>query len=413
RNTLEIAEAVEDLRSEIANVSRQTSRETFELLGGGRYKVRAATRRGGRGLSGDLILLDELREHQKWDAWSALTKTTMARALSLVLAMSNAGDTTSVVLRHLRRQAHYDLGDPDGICKDPVTGESLMPELPEEALDAEDYDEEEPAELGLFEWSAPPGCSKWDRDGWAQANPSMGYVPGMERKIAGAAKTDPEWDVRTEVLCQWSSGPLQGPLEAGKWEAGYSTEEPPAGTPLVLGVDVSVGRSPVTHVVAAYYMPDGLPQVSLEASRPGTEWLVDWLAAQPGHLRIAAQANGAPVSALLEDLDELENVTVERWGGPELGNGTVKFSNLVGVSEHDEDTGMRTGLRHMPAPALDLAAGTAVPAILGGGGTVWDRKRSPTDVAPLVAATAAVWLLLRPAPARRRSVYEDRGVVTV
>ena len=29
--------------------------------------------------------------------------------------------------------------------------------------------------IGIFEWSATPGCDKWDRDEWAQANPSMGY----------------------------------------------------------------------------------------------------------------------------------------------------------------------------------------------------------------------------------------------
>src|SRR5690606_14406289 len=81
-----------------------------------RYKVKAANRRAGRGLSGNLVLLDELREHQNWQAWGAITKTTLARAEAMILALSNAGDVTSVVLAYLRRTAHRVLGDPDGIC---------------------------------------------------------------------------------------------------------------------------------------------------------------------------------------------------------------------------------------------------------------------------------------------------------
>ncbi|MGC8030476.1 hypothetical protein ACP3WD_24860, partial [Salmonella enterica] len=69
------------------------------------------------GFSGDLILFDELREQRNWLAWGAVTKSTMARPHALILAMSNAGDVMSVVLKQLRRIAHLALGDPDGICE--------------------------------------------------------------------------------------------------------------------------------------------------------------------------------------------------------------------------------------------------------------------------------------------------------
>jgi len=29
--------------------------------------------------------------------------------------------------------------------------------------------------LGLFEWSARPGCDMADPDGWCQANPALGF----------------------------------------------------------------------------------------------------------------------------------------------------------------------------------------------------------------------------------------------
>ena len=111
---------------------------------------------GTRGKTSDLVLMDEIREHQNFQAWSAASKTIKARRSAMVWCMSNAGDGTSVVLRHLRTQAHRAIGDPDGICAD--------------AGDAEPTDEEREAmeaaltSIGLFEWSAPPGCDKWDRD---------------------------------------------------------------------------------------------------------------------------------------------------------------------------------------------------------------------------------------------------------
>jgi phage terminase large subunit-like protein len=88
-------------------VIRVNGKKALVLKTGERYKVKAANRRAGRGLSGDVMLLDELREHQSWDAWGAITKTTMARAMALVLALSNAGDATSVVLRYLRKLTTY------------------------------------------------------------------------------------------------------------------------------------------------------------------------------------------------------------------------------------------------------------------------------------------------------------------
>ena len=54
--------------------------EWFSVAAAGRYKIAASNRKAGRGLSVDELNIDELREQRSWDAWSALSKTTMARA---------------------------------------------------------------------------------------------------------------------------------------------------------------------------------------------------------------------------------------------------------------------------------------------------------------------------------------------
>jgi phage terminase large subunit-like protein len=412
RDTVEMAQEVPELAAEIDNIVRQLGRETMLLYSGSRYQVAAASRRGGRGKSGDLVLMDELREHQNWQAWSALTKTTMARRMALVWCMSNAGDITSLVLRHLRKQAHKSLGDPDRICADPFG------ELPDVVLD----DDPELAELlveqgtsvGFFEWSAPPGCSIYDRDGWAQANPSMNYGDLSERNIAAAAATDAEWEFRTEVLCQWFEGQLEGPFEQGKWERGSVTEAPEAGTAFELGLDVSADRSR-THIVSAYVGPEGVPQLALEASRYGTDWPVEWIterATAERPLRVGVQKRGAPASPLIEELAKIEHVTVYEWEGPDLAAATALVHDLVNASALGDD-GVRKGLTHLPAPALDVAAATATVRKLTDGGIVWDRVRSPNDAAPIVAGTIALWMLQHPPEPPKRSAYDDGARLTV
>ena len=378
-----------------------------------RYKVKAANRKAGRGFTGNLILLDELREHQNWDAWGAITKTTMAQLEALVLCLSNAGDVTSVVLRHLRRMGHEGAGDPDGLCK---STEELVPDVidlgmnRDEIEDDDEYDddeeyEQEPETLGLFEYSAPPGCSKWDRDGWAQANPSVGWNPGFQAKtLASNCRSDPEWVFRTECLCQWPDGVLVGPFLPGVWEEGQNTPEVgPDGVAVMaeqdkivskvaVGIAQSLGREYV-YIARAGYRTDGRPQVELVAARHGREWVAKYLMHEKRRERIKAvtgQTKGAQESDLLQDLTESStdpseefNLTVEPWQGTELTNGWARFKDFVTAKK----------LRHHHQPPLDLAATTAVEKQFAGGATIPDHKASPTDIAPLMAAVAAFWLL--------------------
>lgn len=371
-----------------------------------RYKVKAANRRAGRGLSGNLILLDELREHQNWLAWGAITKTTNAQLFSLILALSNAGDMTSVVLRHLRKMGHKALGDPDGICgEDPIEGPTSV-DLGDEDDDAQDDDfaqwEEELDSLGIFEWSSTPGCSKWDRDEWAQANPSLGYLI-QEKTIARDARTDPEWVFRTEVLCQWADGLLEGPFPPGSWEKGtveVKTGEDGAkyvplesrivpGSDVRACIDTSHDRS-MTRIAFAGRTPDGTAKVEIVAERYGQDWVRDWLMDPKRHDRIRAvtgQKHGAPVSQLLTRLQEDHgfDLTVVDWSGGALPGAHGEAYDAV-----------RDGLvLHNPQPTLDIAAGTAVTRRLGDGWVI-DRAKSPTDASPLVAFIGALWLLNNP-----------------
>lgn len=395
--SVEMAQETEELNDEIGKIERQPGRKMFRLRSGETYKVKAATRRGGRGLSGELVLLDELREHQTWDAWAAVTKTTNAKSRAQVYGISNAGDGSSVVLRHLRKTAHAELGDPDGINSD-------ASELVDD-LDGIDPDEIDDSGLGIFEWSAPSGADIFDRDAWAQANPALGWRI-REATLASDARTDPEWVFRTECLCQWSDGSLQGPFPPGVWEALQDDASAAAAeSPLLWGLDVSV-TSPTAHIGVAGLREDGIRHIEVVASRAGVHWVGEWFrerVVRYGGMRVAIQARGCPASALIEDLEAIEEtdaetgkvhkVEVVAWGGSDLVTGTIGFYNAVVLPRPNpdgspvvDDEGHRVdhtrGLRHRDQPGLNLAAATAEIKPMADGGWVWDRKKSATDIAP-------------------------------
>lgn len=399
QGAVDLVEETPELDELKKHVVRVNGKKSLILATGERYKVKAANRRAGRGLTGDLVLLDELREHQSWDAWGAITKTTMARSEALIFAMSNAGDATSVVLRYLRKLGHAAIGDPDGINREDDDGELE----PEEELALDDADDT----LGIFEWSAPPGSSIRDREAWAYANPALGHTIS-ERTVASAARTDPEWIFRTEVLCQWSEGTMEGPFPPGAWELSADPYSRRAdGAPVALCIDVSWDRT-YAYVALASTRDDGLYHVEVIARRAGTEWLVPWLTS-PDRARdvqsapIAVQAKGAPVTTIVKELQEAKLNVVE-WGGAALGIATGAFYDRIRAAVGEGAAG--TELRHLDQPLLNLAAATAATRPVGDA-WLWDRRRSATDVSPLIAVTGALWCLTH-ASKPRTSAYATR-----
>lgn len=270
----------------------------------------------------------------------------------------------------------------------------------------------------------PGGPSLDDLEQLRIANPSYPHRTPQEA-IDRMREQLPSGDAwRREGLGVWDDfGDESGPFPPGAWLAGTdasSTLSPESRR--CWGVDVSVDRT-MAYVAVAGFRADGVPHVEVAAMRAGVEWVAPWFGdaerqeRNGGEMVVALQAKGAPVSPLLEDLEAVDGVTVVPWAGDELGKATARFYDLVkasGLREQESGPPERGGVAHLPQPALDMAAATAVPKILTDGGMAWDRKKSPNDAAPLVAVTAALWLLLQPPPEPEPvSAYETRGVQTV
>lgn len=396
----EVAQSIPELEEMIAHVDKTNGKKALRLTTGEQYKVTAASRRGGRGLSSDLVLMDELREHQSWDAWGAVTKTTMARKMAQVWAASNAGDSASIVLRYLRSRGHEALNFPDGR----VGFDETKSTAPDDGTERNDT-------LGLFEYSAAPHRTKYDRDGWAEANPSLGYSDLSEDIIAAAIDTDVEWVANPEVLCRWVTTTGTGPFPEQAWaRTAVATVERDTARPVAHCIDVSHDRT-MAYIAVAFWDTEGRRRVEIAARRAGTEWVIPWLLSpergvKPEHLTL--QWNGAPVSSLVTELEQVVDPPwgeVVPWRGPDLAraSGLMYDAMRVAVAETPDDR--RLVLTHGAQPALDVAATSAVVKPLGDGWVI-DRKNSPQDASPLVAALGADWLL-NTNPTTVRSAYED------
>jgi hypothetical protein len=217
RDAVAMAQGIPELADEIDQVLRSTVEYSLILANGARYRITAANDRAGRGLSVDLLILDELRTHHDSEAWSALSNTTMARPNALIVGISNAGDDRSVVLNDLRSRA--------------LAGSDQT--------------------LGLFEWSAPDGCALDDLDAWAQANPSLGHVVS-ESAIRSSMNTSRPVDFRTENLCQRVDA-LDAAVDGDAWRSCADPAASLAGVldRMVMGVDVSLTSGHVTATAAA------------------------------------------------------------------------------------------------------------------------------------------------------------------
>lgn len=301
QGAVDFATSDPELAAEIDVIRRANGEQELRLAGGARYRITAATRSAGRGLSVDLLILDELREHRDWSAWGALSKTTMARPNGLTVGISNAGDDQSAVLNNLRAAALAET--------DPT--------------------------LALFEWSAEDACDLEDRAAWAQANPGLGHTIS-EQAIASAMSTDPPAVFRTEVLCQRVDS-LDGAVDLSAWRAGHD----PSGTMdglrdrVVVAVDVGAdwvdGVAVGAHVtlVAAADTPEGLVRIEPIAAWDTTEAARDALPELLERVKPRAVAwfPGGPAAALAPVLRAVENAVEVK--GATVAEACQAFADLV------------------------------------------------------------------------------------
>lgn len=343
-------ELAEDGGLPVHGISRTNGREAFHI-GRARYKVVSSTRRGGRGLSADLVILDEVREYREWAGWAALEKTRRARRSSQVWAISNEGDDGSVVLISLAERGRNAA----------ATGE---------ATDA-----------AWLEWSAHPDAQRSDPEAWCAANPAIGHLIDLDT-VASESRTDDPEVFETEVLCRRVAS-LRPWMVPGLWEACSDPNALPPGdgAPVVFalaaGDDFRHATIAVAHKrddgrvfvesVAAYLASDGdvLPRAAIRLADLAQRW-------QPAAVLVIAKT--ASEAAARRVLDGTETPVVA-LGGADLMRASEAFREGV-IARHMVHTGDPMTAAHFGALTAD--------------GVLRPRARS-ADVDAAVAIVLAAW----------------------
>lgn len=275
---------------------------------GARYKIGPANREGGRSLTIDRLILDELREHRTTEAWDA-AEPAASPWDAQVWALSNAGDDGSVVLNELRKEALAVIG----------LDEREQPIEPEGD-----------PRVGIFEWSAPPGSDPEDIDALEQANPNAGIpsnggrldperlvAKGRAAKRAGGEKLT---GFKTEHMCM-RVPKLDPALDPASWLACLDEGDlSEVRDRIALCIDVSRDEQHAT-LVAAAILPDDRVRVEAIAAWDGPDCLTHVVRGLPDTLaRVRPKTLGwlpnGPAASLAAKLADRRKAGRRGWPPP-------------------------------------------------------------------------------------------------
>jgi hypothetical protein len=268
--------------------------EEIRLLNGGLYRIVAPSRGGARGPSNDLVIVDELREMVDMDFIAAAKPTLTASNKGQMVYLSNAGTEESVVLNALRDRSTIDKS------------------------------------LAYLEWSAAPERAPDALAGWREANPALGYMPGILENLRSEYQANMLGGTlgifETEHLCRWAVSLRPTAFRMEAWQANRCSE-PLAGVdpPFALGIGVAPGWQRATIAIAAL-RPDG---------RIGVEILRDF-------------RDGVLPATVTEAVTKFSE---DRW--PQ----TIAFDMSSGGGSEFERHGEESGLAYDPLkPAMVVSA---------------------------------------------------------
>jgi hypothetical protein len=351
-----LIESTPDLDREVKQIHRGNGDEAIELLSGQRLKFKARTKGGGRGLTGDKIVLDEAFALRAVHMGALMPTLSAVDDPQLVYA-SSAGLVDSAVLRAVRDRGRAG-GDPSLVYQewgDPSPG----------GCASEDCDHH----YGV------DGCALDDVERWRLANPAIGRRISVEY-IEKERRALPPEEFARERLGWWDEpGEVDNGLSVDDWNA-LEDEAADPGTDVVIGADVAPGQASAS--VVAF----GAGALELVDRRPSAAWLPDRLDALAARndVRSIAYDPAGPIGNLLPQftqrvLDKL--VPVE---GKDSVRAVGAF--VAAVSERS--------FRHRGEHEFTSAVAGAQRREVGDGHK-WSRKDSTVDITPLVAATVAMW----------------------
>jgi phage terminase large subunit-like protein len=239
--------------------------------------------------------------------------------------------------------------------------------------------------VAFFEWSCPLDQDPTDPATWPTYHPAYGRTIGDEAMHAALDQLGHEGFARAYGN-QWVSVQARViPVEAWRRAAEDPAELPAAGR-LALGFDAALDRSDAA-IVAAWRDPSGMAHIEVAHYESGVAWLPDRLGELEDRWRPIAVAYDAAGPAL-----DLADAYARRESSSTSTAHGMTAREYAGacLALLEALVGDPPALRYRPHPALDTAAAGAARRALGDA-WAWGRRQSAGSLAPLTAATAALW----------------------
>jgi phage terminase large subunit-like protein len=357
------------LRKRVKRMPTSHGDEGIELFGkhrsgtGPRLAFMARGPGAGRSFSADTIYFDEAYNVSAADI-GAMIPTLSSKPNPQLWYTSSAGWEISTQLGSVRNRAIE--GDPDD------------------------------GALAYLEWSVDENnYDPTDRQGWAQANPSLGIRRAngtglSEEYIAKEQKAMDPVEFARERL-----GVGQWPVSADSWSVipkkvwDELKTDAAMVDPVVFALDVTPDRSR-TSIAACGSDTDGKTLVELVAHGGGTSWAVDRLKelieAHPRCRGVAISPRG-PAGSLLTDVREmLDGIRKEKL----LLTPTAMDEAQACTGLYDAATDSMS-LRHRGQAPIATALAGARQKNLSEGAWTWNRKSVTVDISPIWAITLAKW----------------------
>lgn len=374
-NAVEICESNPELACEIKDVIKVNGKKALKLNNGARWRVKAISGRGkaGRGPSADDVNFDELREHQDWKPWGAVSKTTLARPNAQRWCLTNAGDAASVVLNAQRKKGRAAAKDPKS---DPTMGHF-------------EYSFPDEVECTCKRVHPDPhltGCQLLDPRFLAMSNPALGYTVELDALISDA-HGDPDEVFRTECGCQYVQDLTPAIIDMVTWTdwADEDSPLPPGRVAFSLDVhpDLLYGAIGFTG-----RRSDGLLHWEVAKWGEGTDWLVaEAVRLDEMHPNVGWFLDGSsPAKAKKADLEKA-GLTVHVLDGSDTAQACVNMLEAAkkGPGRFVPFEAPRAG-KDKPVELLTQAWRDAA-VIPSGDSKRFGRKKSSGDITPLMVVT--------------------------
>lgn len=343
---------VPSFAARVTAFSTNNGQEALRLDTGSVFTIVTPNEKAGRALSVDLAIVDEAFVHRSMAVVGALGGTMAARSHAQLWVLSNAGTAESKLFRHYTETGRAQVANPA-------------------------------APMAWFEWAAADDADVLDREAWAAANPSLDLPHGVVSAHLSEQALTVDYDqFAREYLNLWVNIDVLLGIDAAMW-AGCESELVP-GDRVCFGVDLTPERDRGALVVAG----DREGRTPLEV----IEHTSDLLALEARTIEVARRARATvvldranPAASFVPALERAK-IEVRLISAPEFVRACGDFHDAVRYRRLAHRADYRLG---------DAVLGATKRTI--GDGWVW-RRRGPSDISPLVAATLARWGVLTTAP---------------